>query len=430
MKYAIVTLGCKVNQYETQAMEQLLAARGHTPAHSGNADLVIVNTCAVTAESVRKSRQAVRRLLKENPGAVAAICGCASQLRPEEAGAISDAVYVVYGSGDRAAFVDAAERAVEKRAAERRTDDPFRRRELEPLPAGALEGRARAYLKIQDGCDNFCSYCVIPYVRGRVRSMPLELVAAEAARLEREGFRELVLTGIEIASYGKDLRDGTSLIDAVETAARAAPGVRMRLGSLEPTVVTEEFCRRLTACGNICRQFHLSLQSGCDRTLRAMGRKYDTARFTRSCAYLRAAFPGCALTADLICGFPGERGEDFAETLDFLRAMAFSAVHVFPYSRREGTRAAGLPEQLSKAEKEARAARAAAVAAGTRRDYLAAQQGEILPVLFETEAAPGEWQGHSDNYCLVRARGEALHGIMKNVQISAFDGQILIGNIV
>ena len=428
MKYAIATLGCKVNQFETQAIETLLAAHGHTATAAGDADAVIVNTCAVTAESGRKSRQAVRRLLKENPGAVAAVCGCFSQLSPEETAALGEEVKVVYGSGDRVKFVEAVERAVAERASDMSIDDPFRRLTIESLPAGALDGRTRAYLKIQDGCDNFCTYCVIPYARGRVRSLPVGAAAAEAARLEGEGFRELVVTGIEIASYGKDFRNGTTLADAVTAIAAAAPATRLRLGSLEPTVVTEGFCRALADCGNVCRHFHLSLQSGCDRTLKAMNRKYDTARFAEAAALLREYFPGCALTADLIAGFPGETEEDFESTLGFIRAVGFAAMHVFPYSPRPGTRAAAMPEQLPKAVKEARARAAQEAAEEMRRNYLKSQLGQTLPVLFETEEN-GLWQGHSDNYCVVRAEGGG-HGIMKNVKILSGNRQNLIGIIV
>ncbi len=427
MKYAILTLGCKVNQFETQAMEAMLRAHGHMPAAAGEADVVIVNSCAVTAESGRKSRQALRRMLAENPGAVAAVCGCYSQIEPEAAKELGAAV--VYGSGDRAGFVNAVERAVAQHAAEVCIDDPLRRRAFEPLPAGALEGRTRAYLKIEDGCDNFCSYCVIPYARGRVRSMPLAEIGSEAARLQREGFRELILTGIEISSYGKDLRDGSGLADAICAAASAAPGTRLRIGSMEPTVVTQAFCRRLRDAGNICRHFHLSLQSGCDRTLKAMNRKYDTARFSESAALLREAFPGCALTADLITGFPGETEADFAQTMEFIRSIGFAEMHVFPYSIRPGTKAAGLPGQLTHAVKNARAALAQAAADEMQIAYLDAQVGKTLPVLFETEHG-AFWQGHSDNYCEVLASGAALHGIMESVQISARDGKKIVGNIV
>ena len=427
MKYAIVTLGCKVNQFETQAMETLLRSRGHEPAAQGEADVVIVNSCAVTAESGRKSRQALRRMLADNPGAVGAICGCYSQIEPEEAAALGAAV--VFGSDDRAKFVEAVERAVDAHAAETCVDDPFRRTLFEPLPAGALEGRTRAYLKIEDGCDNFCSYCVIPYARGRVRSMPIAEIRREAARLQSEGFKELIVTGIEISSYGKDLRDGSSLADAVCAAAESAPLTRIRIGSMEPTIITPEFCARLQSAGSVCRHFHLSLQSGCDRTLRDMHRKYDTARFRESAQLLRSAFPECALTADLIAGFPGETSEDFDGTLRFIESIGFAEMHVFPYSIRPGTKAAQMPGQLTHAEKNARAARAQEIAERMQTEYLDAQIGQKLTVLFETEHG-GRWQGHSDNYCEVLAPGENLHGIIKSVQITAREGKKLVGIIV
>lgn len=427
MKYAITTLGCKVNQFESQALETMLRARGHVPAENGDADVVIVNTCAVTAESGRKSRQAVRRMLSEHPGAIAAVCGCFSQIEPDAAASLGAAV--VFGSGEREKFVENVERAVAEKNEVRCVDDPFQRMVFEPLPAGALEGRTRAYLKIEDGCDNFCSYCVIPYARGRVRSMPLRDIRAEAERLQAEGFKELIVTGIEISSYGKDLRDGSGLADALCAASEGAPETRIRIGSMEPTVLTEEFCRRLTEAGNICRHFHLSLQSGCDRTLKAMRRKYDTAGFLRATERLRAAFPGCALTADLITGFPGETEADFDETMALLRRVGFAEMHIFPYSARPGTRAASMPGQLTHAVKNARAARAQALADEMQLAYLDEQLGKTLPVLFETEHN-GRWQGHSDNYCEVLVPGASLHGIMRNVQITAREGKKIVGIIV
>ena len=296
MKYIIATLGCKVNQFETQAMEECLRRDGHRPAEPGEqADAVIVNTCAVTAESGRKSRQTIRRLRDENPGALVAVCGCYAQLSPEENAEIG--ADVLFGTGDRMAFVEAVERAVGQGEGEKHIDRPFSRRKLELLPAGAVSGRTRAMLKVQDGCRNFCSYCIIPYVRGSLRSMSIEDAVSEVRRIRDEGFRELVLTGIEVASYGLDLEGKPTLTDLVEAAAAEAGDMRLRLGSLEPTVITEDFCRRLAATGKLCRHFHLSLQSGCDRTLKAMNRKYDTAFFFDTTERLRRYFPGCALTA-------------------------------------------------------------------------------------------------------------------------------------
>lgn len=427
MRYIIATLGCKVNQYESEAMEKLLAGDGHRPVRAGEtAQVVIVNSCAVTAEGARKARQTLRRLGKEHPGAVLAVAGCWSQLQPEEAARLG--AQVVFGTGDRRGFVRAVERAVEEGVTARCTDNPFRRQAFEELPAGAYAGHARAYLKIQDGCDNFCTYCVIPYTRGRVLSLPPDRCAAQAAALAAEGYREIVVTGIEIAAWGRDRRTGENLADALEAIANAAAGVRLRLGSLEPTVVTEELVRRLEPLP-VCPHFHLSLQSGCDATLARMGRKYDTARYSQSVELLRRAFPGCAVTTDLIVGFPGETPEEFEATLAFIRRTGFSAMHVFPYSLRPGTRAAAMPDQVDKAEKLRRAARAKKAAEAMGRQYRAACLGRTIPVLFEREAE-GVCTGHGDNYVEVSAPGEGLRGLVKNVKITGMEGKMLVGVIV
>ena len=425
MKYIIATLGCKVNQYETQAMEAILAAHGHRRAEKGeSADAVIVNSCAVTAESGRKTRQTIRRLSEENPGAVIAVGGCYSQLEPEKVRQLG--AKVVFGAADRLKFVEAVEKAAAEGEEELWIDKPFERRVFEELRAGAVDGRTRAMLKIQDGCHNFCSYCIIPYTRGRLRSLPLEKAAAESARLAAEGFRELVLTGIEVASYGVDLPGKPGLADLVSAVAAASGEMRIRLGSLEPTVVTEDFCEKTAATGKLCPHFHLSLQSGCDKTLRAMNRKYDTAAFFAVAERLRRYFPGCALTGDLITGFPGETKEDHAETLAFIEKCAFADLHVFPYSRRPGTKADAMPGQCSAAVKSRRAAEASAVAAATRARYLDAQIGRSLTVLFESGEGEGSL-GHSENYLLVRVPVPGLHGQVKTVKITGVSQGELVG---
>ena len=429
MKYIISTLGCKVNQYETQAMESFLTERGHERAVPGEtAELVLVNTCAVTAESGRKSRQTIRRLRDENPGAMLAVCGCYSQLEPAAVEALG--ADVVFGAAERQKLIDAIEAF--RLDGQRRTeiDAPFSRREFERLPAGAAEHRTRAMLKIQDGCVNFCTYCIIPYTRGRLRSLPLEAAAEETRRLAAEGYREIVLTGIEVASYGVDLPGKPGLADVIETVAAASGEMRIRLGSLEPTVITEDFCRRLAATGKLCRHFHLSLQSGCDRTLKAMNRKYDTAVFFEKTELLRRCFPGCALTGDLITGFPGETEGDHAETLAFLEKIAFADMHVFPYSRRPGTPADKMPGQCTRAVKERRAHEAQAVCDRTRRAYLAACVGQTLPVLFETEDEGGS-TGHSDSYLPVTVPTRGLRGRLLEVLVTeAVGDEGLRGNLV
>ena len=427
MKYIISTLGCKVNQYETQAMEALLQQHGHSPAKDGEqADAVIVNTCAVTAESGRKSRQTIRRLKEENPEAVLAVCGCYSQISQEEVAALG--AQVVFGAAERKKLVEAVEEAVEKGLGCRCVDKPFQRRDFERLPSGAVAGRTRAMLKIQDGCVNFCSYCIIPYTRGRLRSLPIPEAVEETRRLAGLGYRELVLTGIEVASYGLDLPGRPGLTDLVCAVAEAAGDMRIRLSSLEPTVVTEDFCRRLAAAKRLCRHFHLSLQSGCDRTLKAMNRKYDTAGFYRAVELLREHFPGCALTCDLIVGFPGETEQDHRETLDFIRKCAFESMHIFPYSRRPGTPADSMPGQLENAVKARRAHEAQQIARQMHLDFLRSCIGSRLSVLFETQQ-DGLWTGHSDSYVLVSAQGEALRGQIRQVLVSGVRGEQLFGHL-
>ena len=424
MKYIIATLGCKVNQYESEAMEQLLQSHGHTPCTKGErANAVIVNTCAVTAEGARKVRQTVRRLQRENPDALTALCGCWSQIDPAEAAALG--ADVLFGTGDRQGFVRAVETAAEGGAAVEKLDDPFRRTGFEELPAGAYAGHARAYLKIQDGCDNFCSYCIIPYARGRVLSLPEERCTAAAAALAAQGYKEIVVTGIEIASWGKDLKNGKTLIDALEAVAAGAPEARIHLGSLEPTVVTDSFVGHLAKL-NVCPHFHLSLQSGCDATLSRMRRKYTTAEFFAVTERLRAAFPGCSLTTDLITGFPGETEEEFSQTLSFIGKCAFAQMHVFPYSVRPGTRAADMLGQIEKSEKAARSERAMLIAGQMRREYLTACVGKTFEVIFETESN-GESRGHAENYTEIAVPGSAAHGVVEKVKITGVRGDILVG---
>lgn len=427
MKYIIYTLGCKVNQYETQAMETLLREHGHFPAEDGEvADAVIINTCAVTAEAGRKSRQAINRLREENPDAVVAVSGCYSQLSPDSAERLG--ADVIFGTGDRVKLVEAVENAVKNGEGLRCVDKPFERRVFEELPAGAAEGRTRALLKIQDGCVNFCTYCIIPYTRGRLRSLPIADAVSFAADIEAQGYKELVLTGIEIASYGVDLEGKPDLADVVCAIAKAAPSVRLRLGSIEPTVITEEFCRRLAEAGTLCRHFHLSLQSGCDRTLKNMNRKYDTATFFEKAELLRRYFPDCGITCDIIVGFPGETDEDQETTLEFMKKVAFSDAHIFPYSRRPGTPADKMDAQLDRKTKAKRSKEARAVAEETKRDYLRSCVGKTLPVLFETKCGD-MWQGHSDTYVLVSSKGDDLRGTVKNVKISSISGETLVGEI-
>jgi len=434
MRYAIYTLGCKVNQYETQALETELLCRGHTLVpFEDEADAYIINTCTVTAVSDRKSRNAIRRAKKRNPAAVVAVCGCYAQTAPDDVAALG--VDLVSGTGDRLGFLNEVERlsglvrAEAELVPEMLVDNIMTHRSFEQLPAGGLEGRTRAMLKVEDGCVNFCTYCIIPYARGPVRSLSLSAAVEQAEKLAQDGYREIVLTGIEISSWGHEFKDGTSLIDLVEGICHAVPELRVRLGSLEPRTITEDFCRRAAALPNLCPHFHLSMQSGCDAVLKRMNRKYDTARYYESVRLLRGFFDRPAITTDLIVGFPGESEEEFTSTLEFVEKCAFSAMHIFPYSRRTGTPAAKMTDQVPNAVKEERAARAGALAARLKTAYLEQWVGTSLPVLFEEEKN-GLWRGHAPNYVEVMAHGEGLHNVIRDVKITELYGDGLLGELL
>ena len=427
MRIAIYTLGCKVNQYETQAMEQELTRRGHEIVpFDGAADAYIVNTCSVTAVSDKKSRQMIRRCRKLNEHAVVAACGCYVQTHSDEAAGLG--LDLIAGTGDRMAFLDLLEQAAREKEPLALLDDALRRREFEVLPAGGMAERTRAMLKVEDGCVNFCTYCIIPYARGPVRSLPKAEAVAQTRRLREEGYRELVITGIEISGWGHDLKNGETLIDLLEAVSDAAGEMRLRLGSLEPRTITEDFCRRAARLPNLCPHFHLSMQSGCDDTLRRMNRKYDTARFYESVSLLRQYFDRPAITTDLITGFPGETEEEFAQTLAFIERCGFAAMHIFPYSVRPGTKAAAMPDQCTAAVKEQRAARAAETAERMKQAYLRGCIGQTYPVLFEQEKG-GLYVGHAPNYCQVGVWGEDLHNKIYGVRIVEVTEDMLTGEL-
>ena len=415
MKFAFYTLGCKTNQYETQAMEHLLLEKGHEIGSFEEAcDGYVINTCSVTAVADKKNRAVIRRCRRDNPQAVIAVCGCYSQHDPEAVRALG--IDVIGGSGQRQAFVEMLLDAAGEKRHEEQLDNALGRREFECLPAGGLEERTRAMLKVQDGCVNFCTYCIIPYTRGPIRSAPLEVAAAQAKELAVRGYREIVLTGIEIAGWGQDQPGKPELALLVEEICKAVPDLRIRLGSLEPRVVTEDFCRRLSVFPNLCPQFHLSMQSGSDTVLSRMKRKYDTARYYESVELLRKFFPECAVTTDMIVAFPGETEEEFAESLAFIRKCAFADMHIFPYSRRPGTPADKMPGQHNNATKEARSRAAIALAEEMSRAYREGFVGRALEVLFEERE--GEfYTGHAPNYIKVYARGENLHNEIRTVTV-------------
>ena len=443
MKFGFYTLGCKTNQFETQAMERFLTQRGHEVGSFEDAcDGYIINTCSVTAVADKKNRAVIRRCRREHPDAVIGVCGCYTQHAPEAVKALG--VDVIGGSAGREKFIEKMLEAMECRrnaaiamsespGASNRAlevlDSALSRREFEVLPAGGLRERTRAMLKVQDGCVNFCSYCIIPYTRGPIRSEPLEDAVRQARELEARGYREIVVTGIEIAGWGRDLPGKPPVRQLIEAVCDAVPALRIRLGSLEPRIVTEEFCAALGRLPNLCPQFHLSMQSGCDTVLGRMRRKYDTARYLESLELLRRFFPGCAVTTDMIVGFPGETEEEFRQSLEFIRKCAFAGMHIFPYSRRPGTPAADMPGQLGNAVKEARSREAIAAAEEMNRAYRESLVGTLQEVLFEEEEGRLS-TGHARNYIRVWAEGTGLHNRVRTVRVTGLYQDGLLGEIL
>lgn len=428
MKISFYTLGCKTNQYETQAMERLLLEGGHTlGSFDEKCDCYVINTCSVTAVADKKNRAVIRRCRRANPESIIAVCGCYTQHAAEEVKALG--VDVIGGSGSRRQFLEDLLAAASQRQYRQTLDDALRRREFEVLPAGGLEERTRAMLKVQDGCVNFCTYCIIPYTRGPIRSAPLALAVEQAKELAQRGYREIVLTGIEIAGWGRDLPGKPPVWQLISAICQAVPELRIRLGSLEPRIITEEFCREIAKFPNLCPHFHLSMQSGCDTVLQRMKRKYDTQQYYESVQLLRRFFPGCALTTDMIVAFPGETEEEFRQSLDFIRKCGFAAMHIFPYSRRPGTPAADFPGQLGNAVKERRSREAMEVAAAMEEEYRTALLGSVQEVLFE-EREGDNYTGHAPNYVKVYAPGENLHNELRKVRIREVYQDGVLGDIL
>ncbi len=417
MRIAFYTLGCKTNQYETQAMERLLAEQGHEiGSFDEECDCYVINTCSVTAVADKKNRAVLRRCRREHPGAVIGVCGCYSQHAAQQVKELG--ADVVGGSGERVQFLRDLLSGAEKHEYVEHLDNALRRREFEVLPAGGLLERTRAMLKVQDGCTNFCTYCIIPYTRGPIRSEPLPLAVEQARKLRESGYREIVVTGIEIAGWGRDLPGKPPIWQLIAAICEAVPELRIRLGSLEPRIVTEELCQALSKYANLCPQFHLSMQSGCDSVLDRMKRRYHTAEYAESLARLRQFFPGCAITTDMIVGFPGETEEEFRQSMEFIRSCRFADMHIFPYSRRPGTPAADMPGQLGNAVKEARSRAAIEAAREMSEDYRRGLIGSRQAVL--VEGMEGEYSvGHAPNYVKVYLRGEYPRNEIQNAAVTA-----------
>ena len=420
MKVALTTLGCKVNHYETEAMRELFVQDGwEIVAFYDLADVYVINTCTVTQTSDTKSRQMIARAHRMNPNALVVAVGCYSQTAPEAVASL-EGVGLVIGTSGRKEIVLRVNDALASKSDEASISPLYEMRAFEPLSA-VRDSRTRATLKIQDGCVNFCSYCIIPFARGPLRSRPMDEISSEVARLADEGYHEIVLTGIHLASYGRDLaNEKTTLLDAISRASKPEGIRRIRLGSLEPLFVTEDVAKALAENPKICRQFHLSLQSGSNTVLKRMNRRYSAEEYLVALALLRKYMPDCAITTDVIAGFPGETETEHAETLAFCKAAKFARMHVFPFSLRKGTKAESLPSHLPKSIKDARAKELIHLGKELTHAYLNEQIGSVVEVLAESDGA-----GYSGNY--IRVKTAAQEGEIVRIRIEGFEGETAFG---
>lgn len=433
-KIAFYTLGCKVNQADTASMENLFLRSGHQlVSFDGEADVYIINTCVVTNTGQRKSRQTIHRAIRKNPNALIVVTGCYPQTAAEEVKAIAG-VDMIIGNQDRAQIVQ----LVEERLAHRQTDTLDAVHKLtastafEEMAAGDITDKTRAFLKIQEGCNQFCTYCIIPYARGPLRSRSLESIRTETQRLISAGFKEIVLIGIHLGCYGKENSDGPTLYDAVKTVLDV-PGVqRLRLGSLESVEVEPRLLTLMQEDARFCRHLHLPLQSGCDKTLQAMHRPYTTAKFKTLLADIKNRVPDIAITTDVIVGFPGETEADFETTCKFAESCGFSKMHIFPFSARKGTPAEKFAGAVTEAVKKERADILGRIDETMHKTFLQAMVGQNAEVLFEQPAGDGYFEGLTGNYqrVFVKSGGKNLGGEILPVKITAFDGEKLLGEII
>ena len=428
-KAASFALGCKVNQYESEAIAELFAEKGYEIVGiDEEADVYVINTCTVTNFGDKKSRQLIRKVKRQNENAIVAVVGCYAQTAPKELMEIAG-VNLVIGTKDRAQIVEMVEQYDRANGVENHVSDIMKERVFEPLSIQKLANRTRAYLKIQDGCSQYCSYCIIPYARGPIRSREPQEVVAEVKRLAENGFKEVVLTGIHVASYGKDRRD-TSLLDILKQVHEVEGIERIRFSSIEPNVVTEEFAQTMAALPKVCDHFHLSLQSGCDKNLKEMNRKYDTEKYRQAAATLRKYLPKVALTTDIIVGFPGETEEDFRESYAFAEEIGFAKIHVFPYSPKRGTPAAARKDQLLNAVKSERSHTLIQLSDRMAADFLADAVGTDAEVLYERAVGEGIYEGHTTNYMKVHGRSEAdLTNRIAKTHITRAEGEMLFGDV-
>ena len=426
---AFITLGCKVNQYETNAMIQQFIEKAYKIVeHTEKADIYIVNTCTVTNMSDRKSRQMLRRVKELNTDAIVIACGCYAQVAKEELEKIEE-IDLVLGNNEKKDIVQHVEKYLKSKIPEIQAEDVMEQREFVEFGDVTFTEKTRAVIKIQDGCDRFCSYCIIPYARGRVRSRRPEHIISEITKIAEEGIKEVVITGIHIASYGKDFKEDYALINLLEEINQIKGIERIRLGSIEPLLITEEFVNRLKKLEKICHQFHLSLQSGCDETLKRMNRRYTTEQFQEITKLLRKNFKDSILTTDIIVGFPGETDEEFNKTYSFLEQIKFYKMHVFKYSPRKGTKAAMMPNQIEGNKKEERSRKLISLSNKNQKEYNKSYVGKELEILFEEEKN-GFYQGHTKNYILAhyKTTQNLENKMIKLKCIEAEEEYVIVGN--
>lgn len=434
MKIYFYTFGCKVNQYETDNIRELFLEKGHTVTENAeDADVCIVNSCTVTAQADSKCRQLLKKLRRDSPDTIIVLAGCFPQASAEKAKALTECD-IIAGSSDKRKIPELVDEYILTGERIVRIAEHSRGEAFEPMVNHGESGKTRAYIKIQDGCDRYCTYCMIPFARGHVRSKPLSVIRDEVEQLMASGYKEIVITGINLCFYGSDFDEDIRLADAVETACSVDGEHRVRLSSIEPEMITDEDIGRLSSLEKLCPHFHLSLQSGCDATLKRMNRHYTSDEYAQLCEKLRANFRDCAITTDIMVGFPGETEEEFFKSLEFVKSIGFSQAHIFPYSRRSGTLADKMPEQIPKKLKHERANRMSEICRATQQEYLESFSGKNVRVLFERETEP-EWHcGHADNYILVKVKrydeNISLRRQFKTVRItSVYDG-FCIGEIV
>ena len=430
-KVAFYTLGCKVNQYETEAMLELFEKEGYEKAETEDyADVYVINTCTVTHMSDRKSRQYIRRMKKKNPDAIIAVVGCYSQVSPEEILSI-DEVNLVMGTNDRKKIVE----EVKKIDASRKVstvDDIMKVKAFEEIEINKTNGKTRAFLKIQDGCDRYCSYCIIPYARGRVRSRDLESIVKEVENLAANGYKEVVLTGIHVASYGKDIKEtDIKLLDVIKQINDIEGIERIRLSSVEPILFTDEFVEAVSAMDKVCPHYHLSLQSGCDETLKRMKRRYTTEEYKAIVDRLRAAIPNVSITTDVIVGFPGETNEEFDKTYEFLKDIELTHMHVFKYSPRKGTPAATMENQVDPSTKHERSEKLLQLNEENFKKFGQKMLDKEFNVLFEQKVGDNKFEGLTENYVkvIVESDKDLSEQILK-VKITDVKNEFLEGILV